>query len=104
MNNSNFIGRVNVSCIISEREALVWVKQELHDSSNLLASWVGKDCCKSNGNGIICDEITGLLGGGHLNLSYNNLTGQIPSGTQLQTFDESSLLLETLWTTNGTDV
>ncbi|CAL5354777.1 unnamed protein product [Camellia sinensis] len=47
----------NVSCIVSEREALMKFKGNLTDSANRLSSWVGKDCCAWKGVG--CSSKTG---------------------------------------------
>ncbi|XP_028081563.1 receptor-like protein EIX1 [Camellia sinensis] len=47
----------NVSCIVSEREALMKIKGNLTDEANRLSSWVGKDCCTWKGVG--CSSKTG---------------------------------------------
>uniref|UniRef100_A0A5B7BYH3 Leucine-rich repeat-containing N-terminal plant-type domain-containing protein n=1 Tax=Davidia involucrata TaxID=16924 RepID=A0A5B7BYH3_DAVIN len=47
----------NVSCIESEREALVKFKQSLIDELNRLSSWVGEDCC--TWRGVSCSEKAG---------------------------------------------
>ncbi|GMP94737.1 hypothetical protein CsSME_00044073 [Camellia sinensis var. sinensis] len=47
----------NVSCIASEREALMKFKGNLTDYANRLSSWVGKDCCMWKGVG--CSKKTG---------------------------------------------
>ncbi|CAL5428166.1 unnamed protein product [Camellia sinensis] len=47
----------NVSCIASEREALMKIKGNLTDEANRLSSWVGKDCCTWKGVG--CSNKTG---------------------------------------------
>ncbi|KAI7994917.1 Receptor-like protein 34 [Camellia lanceoleosa] len=61
-----FIGRLeficgspnsNVSCIASERKALMKIKGNLEDYANRLSSWVGKDCCTWKGVG--CSNKTG---------------------------------------------
>ncbi|KAK3199698.1 hypothetical protein Dsin_023113 [Dipteronia sinensis] len=51
---STYVG----GCIESERQALLTFKQDLNDSSNRLASWIGDgDCC--NWAGVVCDNFTG---------------------------------------------
>ena len=63
---STYVG----GCIESERQALLTFKQDLNDSSNRLASWIGDgDCC--NWAGVVCDNFTGhviqlRLGNPHL--------------------------------------
>ncbi|CAL5430549.1 unnamed protein product [Camellia sinensis] len=47
----------NVSCIASEREALIEFKGKLKDDANRLSTWVGKDCCLWKGVG--CSWKTG---------------------------------------------
>nr|XP_017257301.1 PREDICTED: probable leucine-rich repeat receptor-like protein kinase At1g35710 [Daucus carota subsp. sativus] len=39
----------NISCLESERKALLAFKQSLVDESNLLSSWTGEDCCAWHG-------------------------------------------------------
>ncbi|KAI7996054.1 Receptor-like protein EIX2 [Camellia lanceoleosa] len=47
----------NVSCIASEREALIEFRGKLKDDANCLSTWVGKDCCLWKGVG--CSRKTG---------------------------------------------
>ncbi|CAL5354734.1 unnamed protein product [Camellia sinensis] len=47
----------NVSCIASEREALIEFKGKLKDDANRLSTWVGKDYCLWKGVG--CSRKTG---------------------------------------------
>ncbi|KAI7994573.1 Receptor-like protein 34 [Camellia lanceoleosa] len=47
----------NVTCIASEREALMKIKGNLTDEANRLSSWVGKNCCTWKGVG--CSHKTG---------------------------------------------
>ncbi|XP_068314356.1 receptor-like protein EIX1 [Pyrus communis] len=77
-------GNTGVPCKDNERRALLMFKQELHDSSNRLSSWVGHgegDCC--TWLGVVCGNLTGHvrelhLGnyylGGKLNPSLLNLS------------------------------
>nr|XP_027095535.1 receptor-like protein EIX2 [Coffea arabica] len=49
----------NVTCIESERYALLQLKHELKDESNRLSSWIGEACCSWEGVG--CHKITGSI-------------------------------------------
>ncbi|CDP05575.1 unnamed protein product [Coffea canephora] len=49
----------NVTCIESERRALLQLKHELKDESNRLLSWIGEGCC--SWEGISCHKITGSV-------------------------------------------
>ncbi|TYI54513.1 hypothetical protein E1A91_D11G079700v1 [Gossypium mustelinum] len=57
----SFCGRNhNVTCIQSERQALLRFKQHLKDPSNRLSSWTKNgDCCRWDG--IICSNVSGHL-------------------------------------------
>ncbi|CAL5430552.1 unnamed protein product [Camellia sinensis] len=81
----------NVSCIASEREALMKFKGNLTDEANRLSSWVGEDCCTWKGVG--CSSKTGhvvkldlrnpiripswIFSGDYSNFEMNKLGGQI---------------------------
>nr|XP_027099693.1 receptor-like protein EIX1 [Coffea arabica] len=47
----------NFTCIDSERQALLRLRDSLTDESNRLSSWIGEDCC--SWDGISCHKITG---------------------------------------------
>ncbi|KAL3730886.1 hypothetical protein ACJRO7_027846 [Eucalyptus globulus] len=92
----------NISCIGTEREALLEFKRDLIDPSRRLQSWINKDCCEWEGvecsekNGHVlklnlrnpCDGLECSLGGKihpalkelkhlkYLDLSYNNFSTQ----------------------------
>ncbi|KAA8532497.1 hypothetical protein F0562_032530 [Nyssa sinensis] len=85
--------RSNLSCIESEREALVKFKESLTDTSNRLSSWVGEDCCTWNevgcsnktGHVLKLDQRIGIpefLGSlrslRYLNLSSTGFEGMVP--------------------------
>ncbi|XP_028118871.1 receptor-like protein EIX2 [Camellia sinensis] len=75
----------NLSCIASEREALMKFKGNLTDEANRLSSWVGKDCCTWKGVG--CSDKTGhvvkldlhypIFDDHDPNFQMNQLRGQI---------------------------
>ncbi|THG11845.1 hypothetical protein TEA_000400 [Camellia sinensis var. sinensis] len=81
----------NVSCIASEREALMKFKGNLIDEANRLSSWVGEDCCTWKGVG--CSSKTGhvvkldlrnpirkpswIFSSDYSNFEMNKLGGQI---------------------------
>ncbi|GMN44606.1 hypothetical protein TIFTF001_013800 [Ficus carica] len=50
-------GGSNVTCIQSERRALLRFKHDLLDPYYRLASWTGDNCCEWSG--IICDDVSG---------------------------------------------
>ncbi|XP_044463281.1 receptor-like protein EIX1 [Mangifera indica] len=66
-----------LSCVESEREALLRFKRDLIDPSNRLAPWstVNADCCKWSG--VVCGTRTGHVL--ELNLRYDVPFGKIPS-------------------------
>ena len=47
----------NVTCIKSEREALLRFKAGVNDTPGKLSSWVGEDCCQWKG--VECDNESG---------------------------------------------
>ncbi|XWS13146.1 hypothetical protein CRYUN_Cryun36dG0012300 [Craigia yunnanensis] len=66
--------KTTVSCIESEKQALLTFKQDVIDHANRLASWSGdgdEDCCKWVG--VVCDNVTGHVLELHLqNPSYDH--------------------------------
>ncbi|KAM7264550.1 hypothetical protein ACFE04_002233 [Oxalis oulophora] len=60
--NRNYESRVEaktVTCLVSDRKALVELKNGLEDPENRLFSWKGSNCCQWRG--IICDNKTGAV-------------------------------------------
>ncbi|CDP20683.1 unnamed protein product [Coffea canephora] len=49
----------NFTCIESERQALLRLRDSLTDESNRLSSWIGEDCC--SWDGISCHKTTGYV-------------------------------------------
>ncbi|KAF8008500.1 hypothetical protein BT93_K2236 [Corymbia citriodora subsp. variegata] len=45
------------TCFEEERDALLQLRQSLSDTSNLLSSWNGKDCCQWTG--VTCNQVNG---------------------------------------------
>ncbi|XVF29518.1 hypothetical protein REPUB_Repub15cG0129200 [Reevesia pubescens] len=53
-------GSSNISCIESEKQALLTFRQHLVDPANRLVSWVHvEDCCRWVG--VVCDNVTGHI-------------------------------------------
>ncbi|XP_050212885.1 receptor-like protein EIX2 isoform X4 [Mercurialis annua] len=73
-------GSTNVSCIESEKQALLRFKQGLIDPLERLSSWSASnklECC--NWTGIICDKLTGHVKELHLDNPYTNWERQMES-------------------------
>ncbi|XP_028794112.1 receptor-like protein EIX1 [Neltuma alba] len=72
-----------VTCLASDREALMDFKSGLHDPNNVLSSWRGSDCCEWHG--IECDNSTKAVVAVDLHNPYGfddryafwNLSGEI---------------------------
>ncbi|KAL0349367.1 UNVERIFIED_CONTAM: Receptor-like protein EIX1 [Sesamum angustifolium] len=86
----------NVTCLPSDRRALLDFKNGLNDPENVLSSWRGADCC--GWRGIVCDNVTGSVTVIDLHNPYPlgyglwNLSGEIrPSLVQLESLKHLDL-------------
>ncbi|KAL0377170.1 UNVERIFIED_CONTAM: Receptor-like protein EIX2 [Sesamum calycinum] len=86
----------NVTCLPSDRRALLDFKNGLSDPENVLSSWRGADCC--GWRGIVCDNVTGSVTVIDLHNPYPlgyglwNLSGEIrPSLVQLESLKHLDL-------------
>ncbi|KAK4383669.1 Receptor-like protein EIX1 [Sesamum angolense] len=86
----------NVTCLPSDRRALLDFKNGLNDPENVLSSWRGADCC--GWRGIVCDNVTGSVTVIDLHNPYQlgyglwNLSGEIrPSLVQLESLKHLDL-------------
>ncbi|CDP05580.1 unnamed protein product [Coffea canephora] len=70
----------NVTCIESERRALLQLKHGLKDELNRLSSWIGEGCCSWEGVG--CHKTTGSV----LKLDLHGIISNNFSGIQLPAF------------------
>ncbi|KAK6250590.1 hypothetical protein SCA6_004595, partial [Theobroma cacao] len=77
------------SCIQSERQALLKLKQSFSDSSHCLSSWKGKNCCMWKG--VSCDENNGHVV--KLNLRAGS-TSWLDNGSSLRAREVNSYITE----------
>ncbi|XP_022743922.1 probable LRR receptor-like serine/threonine-protein kinase IRK [Durio zibethinus] len=76
----------NVTCIQSERQALLRIKQDLEDPSNRLAAWTHDgDCCKWDG--IVCNNETGHV----IKLHLGSSQGVFASNAEAEAYVRSKL-------------
>ncbi|XP_057952428.1 receptor-like protein EIX1 [Malania oleifera] len=58
LHNEFCIGSPRILCMGSERQALLSLKNDMNDPSNLLSTWIDEtDCC--GWTGVVCDNLTG---------------------------------------------
>ncbi|XVF75662.1 hypothetical protein PTKIN_Ptkin13bG0204900 [Pterospermum kingtungense] len=76
-----------ITCIQSERQALLRFKQDLKDPSNRLAAWTdGGDCCKWDG--IVCSNETGYV----IKLQLGSSQGVFPPNAEAEADAESHIV------------